>query len=103
VDPATGALVNVQEHQTVSLRNPATGAQALLLFDANLRATPATVDAIARLDGNGRNELTLLTVILPLVLGIAGLIALAAGILLGRGRRPRVDDEPSVRSPEYTS
>jgi hypothetical protein len=103
VDPATGALINVQEHQTVTLRNPATGAQALLLFDANLKATPATVDAIAKLDTNGRNELTLLKVILPLVLGLAGLIALVTGILLARGRRPTVDDEPSVMSPEYTS
>jgi hypothetical protein len=102
VDPATGALVNVQEHQTVTLHNPATDAQALLLFDANLKATPATVDAIAKLDTSGRNELTLLTVILPLVLGLVGLIALVTGILLGRGRRPTVNDEPSVMSPEYT-
>jgi hypothetical protein len=103
VDPETGALVDVQEHQTVTLRNPATGAQALLLFDANLKATPATVDAIAKLDTSGRNELTLLTVTLPLALGLVGLVTLVAGILLGRGRRPTVDDEPSVMSPEYTS
>jgi hypothetical protein len=102
VDPATGALINVQEHQTVSLRNPSTGAQALLLFDANLKATPATVSAIAKLDTSGRNELTLLKVILPLVLGLVGLIALVTGLLLGRGRRPTTDDEPSVRSPEYS-
>ena len=44
VDPATGALINVQEHQTMTLRNPSTGAQALLLFDANLKVTPATAD-----------------------------------------------------------
>jgi len=103
VDPETGALINVQEHQTVTLHNPATGAQALLLFDANLKATPATVAAIAKLDTSGRNELTLLKVILPLVLGLVGVVALVAGILLGRGRRPTVNDEPSVVSPEYTS
>jgi hypothetical protein len=103
VDPATGALVNVQEHQTMTLRDPSAGTQALMLFDANLKATPATIATVARLDGNGRNELTLLKVILPLVLGIVGLIALVTGLLLGRGRRPTVDDEPSVMSPEYTS
>lgn len=103
VDPATGALINVQEHQTVSLHNPSTGAQALLLFDANLKATPATVAAIAKLDTGGRNELTLLKVILPLVLGVLGVLALVTGFLLGRRPRPTVDDEPSVMSPEYTS
>jgi DUF3068 family protein len=103
VDPATGALINVQEHQTTTLRTPSGSAQALLLFDANLKVTPASLTAIVKLDTNGRNELTLLTVILPLVLGIVGVIALVAGLLLGRGRRPTVDDEPSVMSPEYTS
>jgi len=103
VDPATGALINVAEHQTTTLRTPATGAQALLLFDANLKVTPASLTAIVKLDTNGRNELTLLTVILPLVLGIVGVIALVAGLILGRGRRRTVDDEPSVMSAEYTS
>jgi hypothetical protein len=103
VDPATGALVDVQEHQTTTLRTPSTGAQALLLFDANLKVTPASLTAIMKLDNNGRNELTLLKVILPLVLGIVGVIALVAGLILGRQRRPRVDDEASVMSPEYTS
>jgi hypothetical protein len=103
VDPATGALINVQEHQTTTLRTPSAGAQALLLFDANLKVTPASLTAIVKLDTNGRNELTLLKVILPLVLGIVGLIALVTGLLLGRGRRPMVNNEPSVMSPEYTS
>lgn len=103
VDPVTGALINVQEHQTMTLRTPSTGAQALVLFDANLKVTPASLTAIVKLDTNGRNELTLLKVILPLVLGIVGLIALVTGLLLGRGRRLTVDDEPSVMSPEYTS
>jgi Porin PorA len=103
VDPATGALINVQEHQTVSLHNPSTGAQALVLFDANLKATPATVSAIAKLDTSGRDELTLLTVILPLVLGIVGLIALVTGLLLGRRPGPATDDEVAEVSREYSS
>jgi Porin PorA len=103
VDPATGGLINVQEHQTTTLRDPSTGAQALLLFDANLKVTPSSLTTIVKLDTNGRNELTLLKVILPLVLGIAGVIALVAGLILGRGRRPTIDGEPSVMSPEYTS
>jgi Porin PorA len=102
VDPVTGALINVQEHQTMSLRNPSTGAQALLLFDADLKVTPSSLTTIVGLDTNGRNELSLLKVVLPLVLGVAGVIALAAGLVLGRRRRPALDQELAEMSREYT-
>lgn len=103
VDPVTGALVNVQEHQTMSLRNPSTGAQALLLFDANLKVTPSSLTTIVKLDTDGRSKLTQLTVILPLALGIAGVTALVSGLILGRRRQPTVDEEFSAMSREYTS
>jgi len=99
VDPATGALIDVNEHQTTSLRNPATGAQALLLFDADLVATPATVNAVVKLDSSGRNELNLLETILPLVLGIVGAVALVAGILLARKPHEDIAAEPVGPSP----
>jgi len=89
VDPETGALVDVNEHQTTTLRSPVTGAQELVLFDADLIATPASVTQIVGLDSSGRSELTLLQTILPLVLGIAGGVALILGIFLGR--KPRGD------------
>ena len=103
VDPVTGALVNVQEHQTMSLRNPSTGAQALLLFDADLKVTPSSLTMIVKLDTDGRSKLTQLTVILPLALGIAGVTALVSGLILGRRRQPTVDEEFSAMSREYTS
>lgn len=103
VDPVTGALVDVAEHQTMSLRNPSTGAQALLLFDANLKVTPASLTTIVKLDTDGRGKLTLLTVILPLVLGIVGVIALVTGLILGRRQRPTVDEEFTEMSRAYTT
>jgi hypothetical protein len=103
VDPTTGALINVQEHQTMTLRDPSTGAQALLLFDADLKVTPAALTTIVGLDTNGRNELTLLKVIVPLVLGIVGVIALVAGLILGRRRGPDVDDEFTEMSRQYAT
>lgn len=87
VDPETGALINVDEHQTTSLRNPATGTTAVLLFDADLLVTPASLTKIVGLDNNGRSELTLLNTTLPIVFGIVGGIALFAGIFLARKRR----------------
>jgi hypothetical protein len=91
VDPETGALLDVNEHQTVTLHNPATGAQALVLYDANLFATPATVNQTVALDTSGRNEITLVETTLPLVCGIIGGVALLAGAFLGL-RRKRRDD-----------
>ena len=87
VDPATGALLDVNQHQTVTLRSPATGATALVLFDADLIATPATVRQIVALDSSGRSELTLLDTTLPIGLGAVGGVALVAGIFLSRKRR----------------
>jgi hypothetical protein len=103
VDPVTGALVNVQEHQTMSLHNPSTGAQALLLFDANLKVTPSALSTIVKLDTDGRSKLTLLKVILPLALGIVGIIALVTGLILSRRRHPDMDEEFTEMSRAYTS
>jgi len=89
VDPVTGALIYVDEHQTLTLRNPATGAQALLLFDADLITPPSTVASVVALDSSGKTKLNLIETVLPLIFGIVGVIALIAGILLAR--KPRAD------------
>jgi hypothetical protein len=99
VDPDTGALLDVNEDQTLTLHNPDTGAAALVLFDADLIATPASVRQIVGLDSSGRNQLTLLETTLPLALGIAGGVALLAGIFLGR--KPRGEQAASV-APDTT-
>jgi hypothetical protein len=100
VDPDTGALVNVNEDQNLYLVDPATGARTTTLYGGDLQVTPASLSAIVKLDGNGRNELSLLTTILPIALGLVGALALAAGILLARGRHPTMEDELDTISRE---
>ena len=96
VDPETGALLNVNEHQTVTLHNPATGAQALVLYDADLTVTPASLSQVVALDSSGRSEITLVETTLPLVSGIVGGVALLAGAFLGLRGRKRRDDTPAL-------
>jgi hypothetical protein len=86
VDPETGALVDVNEQQSTTLSTSATAPPALVAFDAELIATPASVTQIVALDNNGRNELSLLQTVLPLVFGIVGAVALIVGVFLSRRR-----------------
>jgi Porin PorA len=102
IDPVTGALLNVTENQKLTLRD-STGAQALLLFDANLVATTASVDRLLAIDNNQVSRASFVSTLLPLLSAMAGLILLVVGFFVGR--RPRQDAEaaPSARSSELAA
>jgi hypothetical protein len=102
IDPVTGALLNVTENQKLTLRD-SSGAQALLLFDANLVATTASVDRLVALDNDQLNKQSFVNTLLPLVSGIVGVILLIAGILMARRPREDVEAGPSARSPELAA
>ncbi len=86
VDPETGALIDVNEQQSTTLRTSAAAAPSLVLFDADLIVTPASLTEIVGLDNSGRSKLALIDTTLPLVFGIVGAVALLAGIFLIRRR-----------------
>ena len=102
INPVTGALLNVTQNQKLTLRD-STGAQALLLFDANLAATTASVDNLVAHDNNELSKASFVSTLLPLLSGIVGLILLVVGILLGRRPRQDVEAAPSARSPELAA
>jgi Porin PorA len=102
VDPQTGALLNVNEDEQVTLRNPATGGTVAVLFDGDLVATPATVTEVVGLDSSGRTELAWLATFGPLTAGIAGALALIAGIVL-RVRKPRHNEDAQRSSSRAAS
>jgi hypothetical protein len=97
VDPETGALVDVNNYEELALANPTTGATGLILSKGDLTMVPSSVQSVMNLDNSGRNELFLLRVLLPIVLGVVGLILLIAGIWLGRRRRGA--DAEAVEAP----
>jgi hypothetical protein len=97
IDPVTGALLNVTQKEKLTLRD-STGAQALLLFDANLVATAASVDGLVAIDNDMLTKASFVSTLLPLVTGVVGAILLVVGFLLAR--RPREDgDVEAGRSP----
>jgi hypothetical protein len=97
VDPETGALLVVNEHEDEYLENPVTGATTTTLFNADLVTTPATVSKVVALDNSGRDEITLLELILPIVLGVVGALALVAAYLLNHAGRKNA--RPTVAPP----
>jgi hypothetical protein len=99
IDPVTGALLNVTQKQKLTLRD-STGAQALLLFNANLAATTASVDRLVAHDNNELTKASFVGTLLPLLSGILGVILLVAGFLMARKPREDVEAGSSARSPE---
>jgi hypothetical protein len=86
VDPETGAVLGMTQHQIMTLRNPVSDTQDLVMFDANLVATNATVDSLVRADDHRRAEARTVRVLLPIITGGTGGVALLAGIVLARGQ-----------------
>lgn len=99
VDPRTGGVLDTTQNQKLSLRD-ATGAQRLLLFSGDIIMTPQSVHQAVGLDSTGRNELTWFTTLTPLILGVAGVAALIAGIVLARLRRGDQPDDARSEAPE---
>ncbi len=69
-----------------------------MLFDGDLAATPGTVKAIVDLDSGARTKLSLIDTIIPVAAGIAGVVALAAGIFLRVRKRRQDQPRPAERS-----
>ncbi len=87
IDPQTGALLNIVEHEDAYLVNPATGATATVLFDGTLAPTAASVARIVAIDNSGRLKLTLVHLVIPLVAGIVGVVLLVLGFMMfGKGQ-----------------
>ena len=98
VDPRTGGVLDTSQKQKQYLRDTASG-KDLLLFDGTLAMTPASVSTAVGLDATGRGELAWFELIGPLIAVLAGIVAVAAGIVLVR-RRGDQPEEARAEEPE---
>jgi Porin PorA len=90
VDPVTGDPLFVTQHVQQVLKTTS-GATALVLINANFVLAPSSVTAGVNTDNSARSEISLLTVIIPLIAGILGVLLVVLGIIF-TGSRPE-DEE----------
>ena len=81
MDPITGAPVKAVSQQHLYLQNSA-GQEVLNLTNATFTSTPASVAAAVKTAKHYDGEIALVSVILPVTFGIAGLILLVLGCIL---------------------
>jgi len=103
IDPITGALLNVTQNEKLTLRDPSGSRQLLVLFNANLAATPDSVDSLVALDNSQLSKMSFVRTLLPLVTGILGVIALIVGVVLARRAREDVEVGASTADSELAA
>ena len=94
VDPVTGVIVKGVEHQVRTLADGTNVADTTLTFDQD------ALNYQAKQAKDGQHKITLLTVVLPLIGLLLGLVALIAGVLLLRRTPDRPAGPPAAAASE---
>jgi hypothetical protein len=99
VDPVTGAVLDINENQKITLRD-SHGIQRLVLFQGDLGMTPRSILRSVTSDRPRRAGIVAITLTVPAGLGLAGAVLLAAGCWLAL-RRGNPGD--AAAEPEYAA
>lgn len=83
VEPTTGAPVK-QEEQRHEVLKTQDGVERSPAFVATAKMTPQTVTDLVNSAKDGKSQINLLENVIPLVLLVAGVLVVLAGVLLGR-------------------
>ncbi|TDD10290.1 DUF3068 domain-containing protein [Nonomuraea deserti] len=87
IEPTTGAPVR-QEQQRNEVLKSDDGVERSKAFVATAKMTDDTVDGLVKSAQEGKSQIDLIRVTLPVVLGVVGVVLFVAGLLLTlRGRR----------------
>ena len=98
VDPVTGAPVKAISSQHQYLQD-ASGNEVLTLIDATFTTSPASVASTLHTARNYDSQINLVQVVLPVVLGLVGIVLLVMGLVLfflARNREPEYVEEHEV-------
>lgn len=83
IEPTTGSPVK-QEQQRNDVLRTQDGAHSMIAFVATAKMTPQTVDELVRNAMQGKSQITLLKVTIPVVLVLVGLALLVVGFIMVR-------------------
>jgi hypothetical protein len=97
VDPTTGGPLKGVSQQHLYLEN-SSGTPVLNLLDATFTSTPASVASVVSTAKKYDTQIELVKVILPVVIGVVGIIVLLIGLVLVATRR----EEPEYEDDGYT-
>jgi Porin PorA len=81
IDPVTGAVLNVNQNQTLTLQQPA-GTVRLILFQGTLTQTPQSTAAAVHLAGSSHTKISWIQTIGPIVAVLLGIVLLIVGVAL---------------------
>ena len=81
IDPVTGAVLNVNQNQTLTLQQPV-GTTRLVLFQGTLAETPQSIQSSVHLAGSSHLKISWIQAIGPIVAVLLGIVLLIVGIAL---------------------
>ncbi|ACZ84469.1 DUF3068 domain-containing protein [Streptosporangium roseum] len=84
IEPTTGSPVK-QEQQRHDVLKTQDGAHSIIAFAATAKMTPETVNELVENATEGKSQITMLKVTIPLVLLLVGALLLVAGFVVTRG------------------
>lgn len=94
IDPVTGVIVKGAEHQVRTLADGSPAVDTTLTFNQD------AINYQAKQAKDGRNKITMLTVLAPLVALVLGIVLLAAGGFLWRNDPDRRAEPPAAAAAE---
>jgi predicted RNA-binding protein len=98
VEPTSGVIVSAEEHPNTVVRGP-DGTTGVTILAGDFAATDETLAAGVERANDTRGQITMVTVVLPLLLAGIGLVLLVLGLFLARRSLRDGEQTPTAAEP----